>query len=530
MDPDKRAKLVAMETDAMETDETPPMPPPAPVPPAQPLPPRALAYLDGPTDEHRVAGLLLLAAADAAALQAHASAIAAKLDASNFLARLLKTAGDDGAALTGAQRAGLEVARALAATSADVRYALANGLVAACGACLLSVADARTMATRGDGVTGGSADDAAASVLCLDALVRGDPRRLVQSGVDGAPLLIFARDDAEVIWPAATRLLKCCCAGGGLDDQSVQALTILATTVRAKADTYAREAPLVECLALAVAARAGAARTSSTAAHARKAARDVVEEAVPRLLRRGGAGEAQRDAALGAAAVCAAGARGAAWLWGKDGAVVRVVAGCAAAEARLALDEALALATSPATIASQGRAERCLRMAPLCLGVLERVLRLLLGDDEADGSDDEGEDAPTPQPDAILGCRDAVRDAADAALGFCGEARLQQQAAARGLPEAPAPAALDLLLTLCRPALSLLGLLAAELDKDEPDAGDGDGLALHARLADLQPFVDDLVAADRGRAAPPAAPAGDEDSAASSEEEGDSDGEVDYGT
>ena len=114
-----------------------------------PLPPRALAFLDGPTDEHRVAGLLLLAAADASSLQAHASEIAAKLEASNFLARLLKTAGDDGAALTSAQRAGLEVARALAGTSDDVRDALAHSkTLEACGACVLSVADARTMAAR----------------------------------------------------------------------------------------------------------------------------------------------------------------------------------------------------------------------------------------------------------------------------------------------------------------------------------------------------------------------------------------------
>ena len=152
--------------------------------------------------------------------------------------------------------------------------------------------------------------------------------------------------------------------------------------------------------------------------------------------------------------------------------------------------------------------------APLCLGVLERVLRLLLGDDESgDESDDsEAPDAPAPAPDAVLGCRDAVRDAADAALGFCGEARLQRDAAARGLPEAPAPAALELLLSLCRPCLSLLGLLAAELDEDETgdDDGDGDGLALHARLAELRPgarrrggddFVDDLVEGRRARRA-----------------------------
>ena len=128
----------------------------------------------------------------------------------------------------------------------------------------------------------------------------------------------------------------------------------------------------------------------------------------------------------------------------------------------------------------------------------------MLGDDESgDESDDsEAPNAPAPAPDAVLGCRDAVRDAADAALGFCGEARLQRDAAARGLPEAPAPAALELLLALCRPCLSLLGLLAAELDEDETgdDDGDGDGLALHARLAELRPFVDDLVAADRGGA------------------------------
>ena len=96
------------------------------------------------------------------------------------------------------------------------------------------------------------------------------------------------------------------------------------------------------------------------------------------------------------------------------------------------------------------------------------------------------------------------------------------------MPEAPAPAALELLLALCRPSLSLLGLLAAELDEDEAgDDDEGDGLALHARLADLRPFVDDLVAADRG-AAPPPPPAttGDDDSAPSSSEEE----EVDYGT
>ena len=120
MDPDKRAKLVAM-----EVEETPP-----PQPPAAPAKPRRRArshFLDGPTDEHRVAGLLLLAAADASSLQAHASEIAANLEASNFLARLLKTAGDDARALTPrAARAGLEVARALAGTSDDVRDALAK--------------------------------------------------------------------------------------------------------------------------------------------------------------------------------------------------------------------------------------------------------------------------------------------------------------------------------------------------------------------------------------------------------------------
>ena len=74
MDPDKRAKLVAMEIE----ETPPPQPPPLQ---AKPLPPRALAFLDGPTDEHRVAGLLLLAAADASSLQAHASEIASKLEA-----------------------------------------------------------------------------------------------------------------------------------------------------------------------------------------------------------------------------------------------------------------------------------------------------------------------------------------------------------------------------------------------------------------------------------------------------------------
>ena len=67
MDPDKRAKLVAM-----EVEETPPPQPPAA--PAKPLPPRALAFLDGPTDEHRVAGLLLLAAADASTIQSTSTA------------------------------------------------------------------------------------------------------------------------------------------------------------------------------------------------------------------------------------------------------------------------------------------------------------------------------------------------------------------------------------------------------------------------------------------------------------------------
>ena len=177
---------------------------------------------------------------------------------------------------------------------------------------------------------------------------------------------------------------------------------------------------------------------------------------------------------------------------------------CAAAEARLALDEDLraALAAGSGGDDRQRRADRCARVAPLCLGVLERVLRLLLGDDESgDESDDsEAPDAPAPAPDAVLGCRDAVRDAADAALGFCGEARLQRDAAARGLPD-PAPAAFELC-SLCRPCLSLLGLLAAELDEDETgdDDGDGDGLALHARLAELRPFVDDCGAADTAAA------------------------------
>ena len=50
-----------------------------------------------------------------------------------------------------------------------------------------------------------------------------------------------------------------------------------------------------------------------------------------------------------------------------------------------------------------------------------------------------------------------------------------------------------------------------------------------ARLAELRPFVDDLVAADRGTAPPPPpTTTGDDDSAPSSDV--DSDDEIDYGT
>ena len=70
---------------------------------------------------------------------------------------------------------------------------------------MLSVADARrTMAARGDSIEGGSNEDAAAALRCLDSLVGGDPRGSWLS-VDGAPLLAFCRDADEQLWPRQRR-------------------------------------------------------------------------------------------------------------------------------------------------------------------------------------------------------------------------------------------------------------------------------------------------------------------------------------
>ena len=142
----------------------------------------ALGYLDGPTDEHRVAGLLLLARRDAAVLARVGVAVAESLVASSFLARLLRTNAAAGAA-TAAQRAGLEVARRPAETSPGARAALAPSLLPHVDAVVCAAADAAVEERAVD------ADDASAALLCLGAFCRDDPGALGAARVPGAALV-----------------------------------------------------------------------------------------------------------------------------------------------------------------------------------------------------------------------------------------------------------------------------------------------------------------------------------------------------
>ena len=547
MDATRRSQLVAMEEE-QKNDDAQPAPPPPPQPSAPTLA-SCLALLAGASDEHKVAGLLLLARQDGAALASVAADVSAKL--AGFLARLLRTGGD-GDALTAAQRAGLHVTAKLASSADGARAALRADVLPAVGELAGRAADAATVAERGDGDGGdGGADgadgasaatdgaDGAAAVGCLAALVAGDPEALAASGVHGSSVVALAAASDDGGWADVAALLRVAAAGGLLGTPELARVAALAEAVRGDARFWAREARLIEAAALGASTLAGPARPaalSSESAAALGAARAAVCAAVPRLLLRGGAAEADRDAALGAAAVAAAGF-GDDWLAEKDGAVLRLVARSAAAEARLALDEAVALFEADAAWAS-GRLERAANVAPLCLGLLERLARTLVGERGGDsGSDDDSDDgggggdvAARCAPDALLDVRAALYDAADAALGFAVEARLLRDALASGVRprDVKGDAALAFALGLCRAAFSFLGLLAAE---DEDGGGAGDDLSLRARLDDLRPFVADLIALDRApplapaAAAPAAAPAGDSDDGPDSDDD-----DMDFGT
>jgi len=556
MDASRRSQLVAMEEE-QKHDDAQPAPPPPPQPSAPTLA-SCLALLAGASDEHKVAGLLLLARQDGAALASVAADVSAKL--AGFLARLLRTGGD-GDALTAAQRAGLHVTAKLASSADGARAALRADVLPAVGELAGRAADAATVAERGDGGGGGGGDgadgasaaadgadgasaaadgaDGAAAVGCLAALVAGDPEALAASGVHGSSVVALAAASDDGGWADVAALLRVAAAGGLLGTPELARVAALAGAVRGDARFWAREARLIEAAALGASTLAGPARPaalSSESAAALGAARAAVCAALPRLLLRGGAAEADRDAALGAAAVAAAGF-GDDWLAEKDGAVLRLVARSAAAEARLALDEAVALFEADAAWAS-GRLERAANVAPLCLGLLERLARTLVGERGGDsGSDDDSDDgggggdlAARCAPDALLDVRAALYDAADAALGFAVEARLLRDALASGVRprDAKGDAALAFALGLCRAAFSFLGLLAAE---DEDGGGAGDDLSLRARLDDLRPFVADLIALDRApplapaAPAPAAAPAGDSDDGPDSDDD-----DMDFGT
>ena len=413
-----------------------------------------LGYLDGPRDEERVAGLLLLGKREKDMTEALALEVAAKVTKNHFLERLLLT--EDGEGLSAAQRVGLAVATQLAR----------------CGAAEVLRRE------LGDAVDALIEDDVE---TCLDCAVALRSR--------GPVLVNIVRQCEHECWETA---VQCLTEGTSvLEVRSVEAVLEAAQRCREHKDRYGWEAALLTVAATSwifAEDDVDVARRSSEARSAQDRTRTAVLDALPRLLVRGGAPEWQRDAALRLASV-ATEAFGTNWL---RGTTMTIATRVFAAEARLSLDEALALCFPPddddPKITDDRRSRRVAAVAPLCLGFLERLVDALVG--EPSDSDDEDDDLGL-EPSALLDVRAALMDAADAALAFVTEVRLHNDLR-------PVPLALD----LCRDAFRYLGRLALDLDDDDDDPQDDDddddsSGSIHSRLAALRPFVSHLMALDQ---------------------------------
>ena len=421
-----------------------------------------LRFLEGPRDEERIAGLLLLAKREGEMTEALAKEVAQTLTQSRFLERLLSTSGDE-ESLSAAQRVGLAVLTQLG------RFG-AGGVLRRAGEAAKSLVEEKPKMEEAD---------FQACLDCAEALSMELTTQLVG---------ILASSSS----PHFERALK------ELEEKSHRffrvedAVRLLeaATKVRLSPEKYGYEASLLSlvCVAWLRNKRGNdfffevvPELRSSEARKARLQAAEFVFEATPRLLCRGGAPEYQRDACLRLAALSAK-------TFGHEPRSLPVVARLFAAEARLALDEACALCHfDDSNIASdEVRLQRINTVAPLCLGFLERLVEALVGDLDSD-SDSENKEPIGDRLDgtALLNVQAALNDAADAALAFVTEIRLHFD------DSKPVP---SFALALSRECFRYLGRLASDLDDDdEPD----DTTSIHARLKELRPFVSQLISLDQ---------------------------------
>jgi len=450
-----------------------------------------LSYLDGPRDEERIAGLLLLAKREEAMTEAIAVEAARK--SGRFLERLLGTAEAD-AAMSAAQRVGVAVATQLA------NFGAASVLGSSVGDAVASIVEAHVDRSEWTG-------DLVACVECAAALRAGSTTAILE-------ILLRCPADREDLWRGALRAVRSRARDLPIGDRS--ALLKAAEVARSSKERYGWEASL---LSLVVASWIGGGDLvkpelrSSEARRARDDTKRAVFAAAPRLLARGGVPEWQRDDALRLAALAAKTFGGFDhWLGGqKRSKVLVVLARVFSAEARLALDEALALcafdeatAVTPDEGQRSDRVDRVTSLAPLCLGFLERLVDALVlqgGDSDSD-SDDRGT-VDDVDPEVLLEVRGALNDAIDVSLAFATEVRLHydddQQRNKASVP--------DFALALCRDAFRYLGRLALDLDDDDDDDGgendEHDAASIHRRLAELRPFVSQLMSLDAAPQPPP---------------------------
>lgn len=470
-----------------------------------------LSYLDGPSDEHRVAGLLLAARhlvnmKSDDALGELVTKVASKMvDSGKFLERLLRD--DDEAqeawSLSEAGRAGATIVCRLSEADGRAVTILAPFSWRSMLNSLERASDARMRGVEC------SLDDLRLCLECCDALLGAEdgaqPRRSEVKPTLAA--LVVDLDLPEATRTLAMDMLSKILAEGGasLGPREVDAVVDAAAKC-ASSHELQREVKLLELAATSFVRRQDVVpEVRSTEARAsRHACFEAVTAAVPRLLYASGisslaAPDTVRDAAL-RLAVALTRTFGVEWLAEHQGTVLKLVSRIAATEARLSLEEALSLIEddAPATGRLSSRAIR----ATLCLTFLELLVQGLLGDDEDVDSDDEEPNETESsrlvsliQPDALLDLRDALSDATDAALAFVSETHLRRKVLpdSKDKPNTAHQHTLDL--QLCRECFRFLGRVAIE-SAEEPGRDN-----IHEKLAELSPFVAELMALDHGQSA-----------------------------
>lgn len=479
------------------------------------------SYLDGPTDEHRVAGLLMAAryltqqnTVDFVVVRTVASKLASS---GRFLVRLLEEdedcLGEDSFLLSDAQRAGIEVVGTLSRADPHVALpALAPIAWEPLARLVERAADARLRA---------QSCDLQDLTRCLDCRAALRAAMIGAAGAKGGHGLASLAADVDLLQdPAsalAVELLGSAMYDGGyvLTSIQVDALVRVGERLAAKvaderlrnadnnrsstfdAAASVKEAMLLEVVASTFLRRGGGRRRrgfedgdvleelrSSQARDSTLAAFEVVSKSIPRLLALGASAPVQvRDSAIRLALTLTR-AFGVEWLGEGRGNVLRFVTRIVASELRLTLDEALSLVEDGEQVERLGRA------APVCLGFLEAVVQGLLGDDDdPDDKDSDDEDEGSRllhlvDAESVLAVREALTDSTEAALAFVGEMKLRRDTAALEnaiFEDSPS-------LHICRECFRFLGRVAMDLDDD------GSEDSIHSRLASLSPFVAELMA------------------------------------